>query len=245
MAGQIRVDPFVTSVTVIHMMSNGDAPNPSSLGSATGFIYNKEGSRYLITNRHVVIREERNHFPDELVIRVHTRPKPMVDSRDIRILLYSDENHVWLEHPSEQNIDVVAICIDDYITDTDVIREWSNEYFVQNDEIIDYGDSVLVMGYPRGFYDMRHNLHIGRSGTIASLYRMRFEGRRYFLVDAVLHPETSGSPVYIPRKSTKKTLQGYEIGSYPPVLLGINSGAYESLGLNTIWYADLIEDIIP
>lgn len=244
MAGRVLVDPFVTSVTVIQMMSNGDAPYPSSLGSATGFFYKKEGSLYLITNRHVVIEEERKHFPDELVIRVHTNLNTMVDNRDIQIPLYSNRNHVWLEHSTEDNIDVVAICIDDFVEDADVIQGWSSQHIIDDDELINYGDSVLVMGYPRGFHDRMHNLPIGRSGTIASLYRGRFEGRRYFLVDAVLHPGTSGSPVYIPARRTRNTVHGLSIGSFPPVLLGIFSGAFEPLGLNTIWYAELIEEII-
>lgn len=245
MARPVVVDPYVTNVTVIQMRSNGRAPTPSNLGSATGFFYKKEVSLYLITNKHVVINEERRHFPDELILRVHTNLHSLIDNRDIHIPLYLNGNPVWLEHPTLENVDVVAICIDDHVREMDVIQSWSSQNFVPEDELINYGDSVLVMGYPRGFYDTMHNLPIGRSGTIASLYRGHFEGRPYFLLDAVLHPGTSGSPVYIPTRQSRTTVHGLVIGASPPVLLGINSGSFEPLGLHTIWYAELIEEIIP
>lgn len=245
MTSPVPVDPIVASTTVILMKSNGRAPNPSNLGTATGFFFRKRGSLYLITNRHVVIDEELNHFPDELVIRVHTRLRSMLNNRDIHIPLYLNGNQAWLEHPQDNNVDVVAICINNFVNDADVINAWSDQYFFQEDELVNYGDSVLVMDYPRGFYDRMHNLPIGRSGTVASQFKSHFEGNKYFLVDAVLHPGTSGSTVFFPTRSTRTTTQGYTSGSFPPVLLGINSGAYEPLELNTVWYADLIDTIIP
>ena len=78
---------------------------------------------------------------------------------------------------------------------------------------------------------------------MASCYGVCFGGLPYFLVDAHLHPGTSGSPVV----SSHHTLfreQGHREGY---ALFGIHSAERvideEPLGLNVVWYAHLLLDI--
>jgi len=99
------------------------------------------------------------------------------------------------------------------------------------------------------FYDSKHYLPIVRSGTLATTYDTVFRGQPVFLIDANLHPRTSGSPVVLPRSTIQTAVSGeVRMGHFPPYLLGVNSGEYHvegiSLGLNTVWYARLILDIV-
>ena len=250
MSRRIWLDPWVASVTMIRSYSTGSASQPTNTGSASGFFYKQNLEVYLITNRHVVINEIKDFFPDHLVIRVHTSETNLLPNRDINIPLYNNQIPLWREHPHINNVDVIAIKVSNLLDSSDFITLWRDELFIQEEDLIELGAPVIIMGYPMAFYDSRHNLPISRSGTLASLYGANFEGNPYFLIDANLHPGTSGSPVYMPRSPTRKTLTGYDISDrpFPPILLGINSGEYSAdgvkLGLNVVWYAHLIREII-
>jgi len=248
---QIMLDPWIASVAMIKSFTTGSASQPTNTGSATGFFYKNESDVYLVTNRHVVVDERENFYPDHLRIRVHTSNTDLLPNRDVDIPLYDGGTPFYLEHQYGNNVDVVAIKINSYLESNDFIHPWSANYFPQQNDLIELGDPVIVMGYPMAFYDKRHNLPISRSGTLASLYGAPFDGNPYFLIDTNLHPGTSGSPVYIPRSSLRKTTLGYQIYAgtrvAPPMLLGIHSGEYSAdgvkLGLDIVWYAYLIQEI--
>ncbi len=224
----------------------------SVVGNATGFFYeDRDKNLYLVTNRHVVIDEKKGYFPDRIVIRVHVDLINIKRNRNITIELYDDEKKpVWLEH---KNVvlddyygcvpDVVAIPIekeDDWVIDAFSKRELPPA-------AIDLlpGDDLIVLGYPLGFYDEEHNLPIARKASIASIYRTLFRGMPCFLIDAKLHPGTSGSPV-LTKPSVIVTEMGNVLLSTERIfyLIGINSGAFPNLDLGVVWYAELIEEII-
>lgn len=250
----INLDPWMASVTVIENKSNGLASQACNLGSATGFFYQKGNSRYLITNRHVVVNEQNCFYPDSLVLRVHLNTGNISQNRNFEIPLYNvTRQPLWLEHPTfGRNVDVVAIKIDNYIQPNDLITFLSAANIMPSNVILNLGDPVLVMGYPMTFYDTVHNLPITKSGTIASPYGVPFMGKPHFLIDANLQPGTSGSPVILPSSTFRRFSGGQTgigIGVHPPHLIGINSGEYfvnsVTLGLHITWYASLIEEIIP
>ena len=248
----IMLDPWVASVAMIKSFTIGSAPQPTKSGSATGFFYKNESDVYLVTNRHVVVNEREKLYPDHLRIRVHTSQTNLLPNRDLDIPLYDGRMPLFLEHQQGKNVDVVVIKINSFLESNDFIHPWSTNYFPQQNDLVELGDSVIVMGYPMAFYDRRHNLPISRSGTLASLYGAPFDGNPYFLIDTNLHPGTSGSPVYIPRSALRKTTAGVQVYAgtriSPPMLLGIHSGEYSAdgvkLGLNIVWYAYLIQEII-
>ena len=111
--------------------------------------------------------------------------------------------------------------------------------------ILGVGDLCIITGYPYAFHDTLHYLPIVRSGTLASTWGAFFRGKKCFLVDSKLHSGTSGSPVVKPFSSVRRDRRGgVGIGNFPPVLIGVNSGAYGELDLNAIWYSFLIPEII-
>ncbi len=234
-------------------MSSGMASHPCKVATATGFFYEGNGNKYLVTNRHVLLQEERKFYPDSLKIRVHTGPTSW-ENRDVSISLYGDDqNPKWLEHPLNLNypepekVDVVAININSYVTSSDYITYWSRNYFLPEDEILSLGHQVLVVGYPWGFYDEHHNFPITKSGTLASPYRIYFQTKPVFLVEANLPPGTSGSPVILPHRSIRQLRNigvSIETEPTPANLLGVFSAEHVGLGLNRVWYPSLIEDIL-
>ncbi len=70
--------------------------------------------------------------------------------------------------------------------------------------ILDWGASslfpsqpVMFVGYPDSIRDQMHNLPIARTGSIASLPYVNFDGQPNFLIDAQVWPGSSGSPVFV------------------------------------------------
>jgi hypothetical protein len=247
---QVLLDIMVTTVTVIRIMSTGAASHPCNVGAATGFFYESGESKYLITNRHVVVDETREFYPDSLAIRIHTSQAITTQNRDVNIPLYDSERRpVWVEHPTHgSSVDIIAIDLGSHLQAQDFITYWSAKTFVPPSVVLGLGDLVLVLGYPMEFYDRMHNLPITKTGTLASPYGAQFGGKPYFLIDANLQPGTSGSPVILPAGTSRRQRGGVTIGTFPPHLLGINSGEHAvgavKLGLNVVWYSALIQEIV-
>ena len=59
------------------------------------------------------------------------------------------------------------------------------------------GTEVLFVGYPNGFYDMANNLPLVRTGSLASLPNINFNGEKLVAIDAQVFKGSSGSPVFI------------------------------------------------
>jgi S1-C subfamily serine protease len=226
------------------------------IGQATGFfcLFNWP---YFITNRHVVIDEGEEFYPDELRLLLHKRDNTRRNEMLSLPLYDANGKKLWLEHPLHGNeVDVIAIPIDPEKLDRYALKYFSTRDFGLSIDL-SIGDDVLVIGYPLGFRDTVHNYPIVRNATIASVYPAPFEGKPRFLIDSRLHRGTSGSPVLTKPTDIIRTTDGsvaYQPGLLRRYFLGIHSETLdipdrdpqidEPLGLNFVWYAGLIPEII-
>ncbi len=218
---------------------------PSLLGTATGFFFFNENRLYLVTNRHVVRDDDKRYFPDKLRIKLHTNASDHTQNSFYDIPLYRNRISAWREKPG---IDLAAIELSQTDMSRFVLKAFTPSFFVPPNIVLAPGDDVIVIGYPRGFADPLHNYPVMRTGAIASAYPMPFNGRPFFLVDARLHPGTSGSPVLMKPSSFLRTQTGtLHPGGETTYLLGVNSGEVffpgESSGLNGVWYASEVQII--
>lgn len=68
---------------------------------------------------------------------------------------------------------------------------------------------------------MRATIFPWRQGSVASMFPVPFEGKSYFLVDAILHNGTSGSPVVTQPANVYRTKGGtLAIGPQEKLYLG-------------------------
>lgn len=217
----------------------------STVGTATGFFFRFTDKIYLITNRHVFIREENNYYPDSICIRLNKQGNDLTKSDEVKFNLYKEgtQEPLWVELQKEIDLVALEIDIDDKAY---ILAALTPENLSSADLSLGLGEQVLVIGYPKGFYDNIHNLPIVRSACVASPYGVPFQGNRYFLIDSNLHPGTSGSPVItVPKTIYSNPDGGLTIGGRPIFyFLGVNSGAFDSLQLNVIWYGSLIIDLL-
>lgn len=225
------------------------------LKHATGFFFNGNERKYLITNRHVVIDEQDNYHPNIIEIRLHSANSDgLTDNIQIKAKIKEDENPLWHEHPNyiENMCDVVAIPLNittlvglDYQNFISAKVNFFNRSSITEPLLNPFGDLVAV-GYPLNFYDKYNNLPIYRKAMIASQYSVNFEHEPFFLVDAVLHEGMSGSPVVNSFHTLFKERVDTNDESYE--LFGVFSDEKEingkPLGLNAVWYARLILEII-
>lgn len=226
------------------------------IGSGTGFFYFKSDELYFVTNRHMVLDEKKGKKPDTLRLRLHVDANDLTKNQDFDINLYSKKKSLWYDHKNykKEGIDIAVIKIDSKIMKKYLVKALSADTFLPKEYPLPPGQDVFVLGYPRGVYDKKHNLPLARNAMVSSTHGIPFLGQQYFLIDALLHPGMSGSPVFTKPSNTWVDDKGnvsFKTGN-PIYFLGIHSAninvklpsGQEPLGLGTVWYADLIEEII-
>lgn len=234
----ISIDPLLFSVTPIHTYAANVL-----LTSATGFFFQREGGLYLITSSHVFRNDKEGHFPDRIQITFHIDPGNITRVIEYSIPLYSMGASKWtVSSDSSGKVDVAAIKIDESALPTRAIyTAFTMENLLRDQETVEIGTSMLIVGFPLGFYDTLHKLPVVRHAINASSFSMRFQGYGYFLTDARTHRGSSGAPV-VCHDSTRIDM--------PWILLGVHSARFdvsardvkidEALGLNCAWFADIL-----
>lgn len=231
--------------------------NGQPIGTATGFFYLKNNIVYLVTNRHVVLDEAKNIKPDALRLKLHVDPSNLAKNVDFEVPLYSKGIARWYVHQdyASKKIDVAVVEVDqERLKRGHFVKALSAANFFPSNYVMQPGEDVMVIGFPRGISDIRHNLPLIRNAIIASAYGVPFQGSPVFLIDANLHPGMSGSPVLTKPKNMWQDDKGNTnlVTGSPIYFLGVHSATLsvalpsgqEPLGLGSVWYASLIEEII-
>jgi hypothetical protein len=217
------------------------------LTNASGFFFERGGRLFLVTSRHVVIDEPSKHYPDRLVIELHTDPDNLAQSTGFSIPLYRGGKSLWRQGlDTAGEIDVAAIELErDALPASTVYRAFTPQHLVDPQDPVEVGSSLLIVGFPLGFHDTLHHMPVVRQAVVASSFGLRFQGEGYFLTDARTHRGTSGAPVVM-----RAAGQAPALGELPWKLLGVHSARFdegsrdkaldEALGLNCAWYADIL-----
>ncbi len=220
------------------------------IGSATGFFFGNNGKIFIITNRHVVVPRKGKIPPTLIKTKLHKVENFSIND-EIIIPIFDEKGYpLWQE--IKEDIDIIAIPInfDKNKYTFGILRP---ENFLPKKIALEIGEDLLVIGYPCNYYDFEHNLPLIRNATIASAYPVPFRNSPFFLIDAALHPGTSGSAVITRPSAVQKTAGGgMKITSKTQFyLVGINSGSidFTSIGhlpsqLNVVWYAELLNKFI-
>ena len=217
------------------------------LTRASGFFFERGKRLFLVTSRHVMFDEPGKHFPDRLEIELHIDSENMTQSLEFSIPLYRVGKGLWRQgKDSAGAIDVAVIELERAaLPKTAVYSSFTPAHLPGRTDHVEFGSSLLVVGFPLGFHDTLHHMPVARQAAVASSFGMRFQGQGYFLTDARTHRGTSGAPVVmrLPRASARRR-------ALPWLLLGVHSARLdvgsrdlkldEALGLNCAWYADIL-----
>jgi hypothetical protein len=217
------------------------------LTNASGFFFDRGGRLFLVTSRHVMFDETSKHFPDRIMIELHTDAGNLARSTGFSIPLYRNNESLWRQAlDSAGEIDVAVIELDrNALPATTHYAAFTPEHLLSPSDQVEVGASLLVVGFPLGFHDTLHHMPVVRQAVLASSFGLRFQGQGYFLTDARTHRGTSGAPVVMRATDTDADPR-----VLPWRLLGVHSSRIdvgtrdllldEALGLNCAWYADIL-----
>jgi len=238
----LSVDPLL--LTTARLMT---CEGTRILTNATCFFFARGKRLFLVTSRHVMVDAPSKHFPDRIEIELHTETDNLARSTGFSIPLYRNGTSLWRQgKDSAGEIDVAAIEIERPALPSGVLyRAFGPQHLPGDEEPIEVGTSLLVVGFPLGFHDTLHHLPVVRHAIIASPFGLRFKGQGYFLTDARTHRGTSGAPVVM---RVANAAAGPD--ALPWRLLGVHSARLdvgtrdlkldEALGLNCAWYPDIL-----
>lgn len=236
------IEPLLLSTTRVATFDNEHA-----LSVASGFFFERDGRLFLVTSRHVVIDEPSQHRPSRIEVDFHTDEENLTRFTALSLMLYKNGKSVWRQGcDSGGEIDVAVVEIDrNLLPASTVLRSFTPAHLQCYLGEVEVGHSLLVVGFPLGFYDTLHHLPVVRQAVVASAFGVRFQGQGYFVTDARTHRGTSGAPVVRRHDGAGAHL--------PWMLLGVHSSRVdmltrdsrvdESLGLNCAWYADILLEL--
>ncbi len=238
--------------------------------SKTGYGWQEIMETWLVTNRHVLLPniDEKECIPERITFHMRAIEGENVVWDPIEIA--TSEFTPRLKLHQELTVDIVILRIGDLITkQINTGRKYmswsavSEEDLPQNSGITaEVADDVIVVGYPRGFYDRKNIYPIVKSGIIASRWGMKFDGKPIFLIDSKLFPGSSGSIVITKPTASpvdEGPLKGYRETQF--AFLGVYSGSpivqissidlgdftitrKDSCDLGAVWYGELISEIV-
>lgn len=242
---------FFTTVRITTSQISGEG---ASIG--TGFIFqaplNDEQKRsviLLISNKHVY-----GATNQKIVLNFHRRDpndakRPLLGQT--QTLEANEFSGVYSEH-SDPDVDLA--CLNVSIIShpgQNIFYKSLNPEMLSNFQEPDFlpGKEVWFVGYPENRYDMAHNLPILRKGSIGSVPKVDFNGRKQMVIDAQVFPGSSGSPVFTVLGSkyklvgvvTETMIRHQQLQAIP---VGVAAGVQQVLGLGIILKSSLIKELI-
>jgi len=227
------------------------AEKPGGIGTA--FIVKTKNEHYfLITNWHCAtgINPDTNEpVSDNGVIHpefmdVHLFKKGSLNEWNVKRIPLLDENgnKKYIEHPRGQEIDIIAIRIDNY-PDVDLYNLW--EANIVDNIDVDITDNCSIVGFPKGI-STGGKFPIFKTGHVASEFEIDHDNKPMFLIDASTREGMSGSPVYCIRNKFA-SVGGALMGGTSSIarFLGVYAGRVgDDIEIGRVFKAHCVEEVI-
>ncbi|RYF65277.1 MAG: serine protease, partial [Comamonadaceae bacterium] len=170
------IEPLLLACTRVSTYSGA-----RMLTGASGFLFERDGRLFLVTNRHVLLDPPANHHPDRIEIVLHTDAVDLTRTGVLSAPLYRQGKSRWKQgEDSGGAIDVAALELDRAsLPPGAVLRPFTLDHLQDSLDEIGIGQPLLVVGFPLGFYDTVHNLPVARQAAVASAFGVRFQEKGY------------------------------------------------------------------
>lgn len=168
----------------------------------TGFFFHlNKDEQYvwplLVTNKHMI--EDWKSISLN-ILKADQEGNPIIGESET--LTIENSNGSWISHP---NVDLSVFPIKSLIEqkrEAGIILycKFIPEKLIptkDNINTISSIEDILMIGYPDGMSDSKNNLPIVRRGITATDYKIDYEGKKEFLIDASIFKGSSGSPILI------------------------------------------------
>lgn len=174
-------------------------------GSGTGFFFrfcSSDASNVpvIVTNKHVIEDVSTGQFYINLKNKNANEPDI---GKHISVSVADFEKN-WVKHP-DRDVDLAVFPIAPVLQrlnqqghepfyigfDTEFLADPT---FMSELSAI---EDIIMIGYPIGLWDARHNLPVVRRGVTATPPYVDFDGKPQFMIDCACFPGSSGSPVLL------------------------------------------------
>ncbi|MGZ8174138.1 S1 family peptidase [Methylobacter sp.] len=189
---------------LIHSTVRIECETTTGKGSGSGYFFaflEKENQHIpcIVTNKHVVAGAKRGVF--HLTLQGQDG---LPNLGEYVAFAFDNFEQMWIGHP-DPSIDL-AICLIGPILNSAKQQGKALHFaplgnqLIASKELLDSLPSmeeIIMIGYPNGIWDAKHNLPIIRRGITATHPRLTYNGKPEFLIDAACFPGSSGSPVFL------------------------------------------------
>lgn len=225
-----------------------------TLSTATGFVTEFDGRRFLVTNWHVAAGRRPDNgavlstsggVPDEVVV-MHNQAGALGTWVPKTESLYeAGGTPRWREHPIHRRaVDVVAL----ELAQLDDVDIYAHDPWNPGPGLATGVTSGLsIIGFPFGITG-GGGLGVWVQGTVATEPALDFEGMPRFLIDSRTRPGQSGSPVLayhaggaVPMQDGGTTVFGGPVEQF----VGVYSGRItDQSDLGFVWKAQALQEVI-
>jgi Trypsin-like peptidase domain len=189
---------------LIHSTVRIECRTESGLGSGSGYFFaflEKENQHIpcIVTNKHVVAGAKQGTFH---LTRQAADGAPKLG--DYATFNFDNFEEMWIGHP-DPSVDLAIFLIGPILNEAKERGELL--YFsplgrlaIASNELLNSlppMEEIIMIGYPNGLWDSKHNLPIIRRGITATHPKLPYNGKPEFLIDAACFPGSSGSPVFL------------------------------------------------
>lgn len=197
--------------------------------TGTGFIYKfaQNGDQHIpaiVTNKHVIQNAQSGSFH---ISMADEHGLPNYGQKEI--FSFNNFENFWVMHP-DPDIDLCAMPIAPILSKAD--QDGHKLFYIGLDETLIPSDEelrdmtaledVVMVGYPNGIWDEKHNMPVFRRGITATHPNLDWNGNSEFLIDAACFPGSSGSPVFLFNLMGYATKsKGMQLGGGRIKLLGV------------------------
>ena len=217
------------------------------LSTGTGFFFKfkeKENGYYIpaiVTNKHVVKDAKIGRF-----LFTRKNPDGSPDVGNIARFRIIDFGQNWVMHPDPD----VDLCILPFGSLLNEAAEQNDNIFIvpldkslllapeDLDDLIGL-ESIIVVGYPNGIWDVKNNFPVFRRGTLASNLNYDWNGKKEFIIDCATFPGSSGSPVLFLDLGGYMTKSGMKLGTSRIRLIGIVHSGFIHTAEGTVEIIDI------
>jgi hypothetical protein len=190
---------------LVHTTVRIETRGPHGQGSGTGFFMNfcvKENSHVstIVTNKHVIA----GVADGKISVTAKKRDSGEPDLGNLIAVPVTNFAAQWIFHP-DPLVDVAVFPISPLLSflserqqeafymafDNNIVAD---ALFLENLSAI---EDIIMIGYPIGLWDSKHNFPIVRRGITATPLYIDFNGKSEFVIDCACFPGSSGSPILL------------------------------------------------